>query len=260
MDEDLSTLFVEERRGKLLDIIKQKRRVTIVELAEGYNLGEATVRRDLIALENKGLVKRAHGGAILADRMAEEIAYNDRVGQNTKEKQAIAAAMVQYVSDGEAIFLDGGTTTLCVANVLRAKSNLIVLTNSPAVAAEIAEVNGTTALLTGGEYHVRVNALFGPLTMAAIRQFRVDHAILGMSAMMPDQGFFTVSHNEAEVKRSVIDYANKTTVVMDSSKIGKSVFSFVCGFDHIDQLIIDSGVPSKVVETLENKGVEVVIV
>lgn len=260
MNDNASGLFLEERRKKIYSILERNRRATITELTEGIEIGEATIRRDLIALEKKGLIKRTHGGAILADCALDESIIKLRETSNTDKKEAIAAAMAKSITDGEALFLDGGTTTQLVARAIKSKKNLVVITNSLNVASEIANTNGNTVLLTGGELRTVTNALIGPLATTCIKQFRADHTILGMSSLIPDEGFFTVNQYEAEIKRTMIGRGKKNTIVMDSTKINKVVFSFVCGFEQIDQLIIDDGVSPQIVEALEKQGVDIIVV
>jgi DeoR/GlpR family transcriptional regulator of sugar metabolism len=259
MYDEFSKLFVEERRDRIYALIAKNKRVTLTELAQENSIGPATIRRDLIALEQKGLVKRTHGGAILADRTLEEIGFKIREHSNIPIKETIARMAANFVSNGEALFLDGGTTTQLVSRALKTKSNLVIVTNSPLVASEIAGTNGNVVLMTGGELRAGTNVLMGPVAVSVVKQFRADHTILGMSSLIPDQGFFTANYQEAELKRTMIEQGAHTTIVMDSGKIGKYMFSLVCSASKIHRLIIDDGISPQVTEALEKQGIEVVV-
>jgi DeoR/GlpR family transcriptional regulator of sugar metabolism len=127
------------------------------------------------------------------------------------------------------------------------------------VAGELADLNGNMVILVGGELLGITKALIGPLAISSIRQFRADRAIIGMSGLAREQGFFTVNPYEAEVKRAMLELAAKSTVVMDSSKAERAHFSFVCGFGAVDQLVIDKDVPEETVRALEKDGMEVIV-
>lgn len=260
MKEDLSTRFVEERREIIYSVIAKNNRVTNAELSAGYNLNEATVRRDLTELEKRGLIKRTHGGAILANKNLEEIALKVRQYSRVEEKKRIAAAAAQFVSDGDALFVDGGSTTLEIAKALKTKNNLVIVTNSISFALEFSGANSNQVILTGGELRTDTNVLVGPVAIETLRQFRPDHVILGMSSLQLDEGFFTVNQHEAQVKRTMLASGKNSIVVMDSSKIGKCMFSFVCDFSMVDHLVVDDGITKEAAVSLENKGIQVTVV
>lgn len=253
-------IFVEERRERILEILEKNKRITVPELSKIFNIGEATLRRDLNELEERGLVQRTHGGAILTDNTSEEIAFKERESKSKEEKTRIARFVSQLVRSGETLMIDGGSTTLAVANSLRLKSDLVIVTNSHIIANEILGVNNSRVILTGGELQDKTYVSVGPVAEYALRQFRADRVIIGMSALVPEEGFFTVNHYEAELKRLMMKSGKEIIVVMDSSKIGKIAFSFVSDFSLIDKLIIDDGISKENIEKIENHGVEVIVV
>ena len=253
-------IFVEERRESILEILNKNKRITTVELSKIFNIGEATLRRDLKELEERGLIQRTHGGAILVDNASEEVAFKEREIQKKDEKERIARFISQIVRNGETLMMDGGSTTLKVANALRVKNGLTIVTNSHLIANESLGYNGCRLILAGGELQEKTFVTVGPITDYTLRQFRADRVILGMSAMMIDEGFFTVNLHESEIKRTMMKCGKEVIVVMDSSKIGKMTFSFVSDFSTIDKLIIDDGISAEDIEKLESKGIEVIVV
>lgn len=258
--EENAKLFMEERREQILEMILLQKRMTISELAQAFKLGEVTIRRDLSELESRGLIRRTHGGAIPAENMAEEVSLKIRENQHAAEKHRIADLIYSLVRNGESLMMDGGSTTLCIATKLKNKSNLTVVTNSPLLANEFVGYNNNKAILVGGDMQEKTLVTVGPIAEQALRQFRVDRVIIGMSAMMPDEGFFTISHFEAEIKRSMLKLGKEVIIAMDSSKIGKVGFSFVTGFENVDKLVIDESVKKEDYVKIEKHNMDVFVV
>jgi DeoR/GlpR family transcriptional regulator of sugar metabolism len=144
--------------------------------------------------------------------------------------------------------------------LLRAGKNLVVITNAPVIAEEMLGSGDNQVILTGGQLREVTRVLAGPLTQYAIRQFRADRVILGMSSLMPDEGFFTVNTSEAEVKRTMMQCGKEVIIAMDSSKIGKVTLSFVSDFSAIGKIITDTGISPEDIQKIEKKGVEVIAV
>ncbi len=257
---DDEKIFVEERRNRIVELLAKKNKASVAELSQEFRIGEATIRRDLHELEQRGLVLRTHGGVLVMDTSSRELPLTERETHNREEKERIARFIAQLVRNGESIMIDGGTTTLQIARMLRAGRNLVVITNSPAIAEEMLSSGDNQVILTGGELREVTRVLVGPLAEHAIRQFRVDRVILGMSSLMPHEGFFTVNTFEAEVKRSMMQCGKEVIVAMDSSKIGKVTLSFVSDFSVIGKIITDTGISAEDIQKIERQGVEVITV
>ena len=253
-------LFVEERRNNILNIVQRDRRATISELSEYFQTGEATIRRDLNAMEKKGLIQRTHGGAIAKDKKNVELGMEERAEKNKLEKERIAKAVSALIHDGEVVMIDSGSTTQKIAEYLKSKNSLIVITNSNSIANELVGTNDNTVMLTGGELRPRTGALVGPVANQMIEKFRADRVILGMSSMDIDDGFFTVDPNEAELKYKMMHMSSRVIVAMDSSKVGTKSLSLVCHCHEIDILVTDAGINKKALSSLKKQGVEVIIV
>jgi DeoR/GlpR family transcriptional regulator of sugar metabolism len=253
-------IFVEERRNRIVELLSSKHKASVSELSQQFKVGEATIRRDLHELEQRGLVLRTHGGVLLMDSASSEAPLKERETQHKEEKERIANFIAQFIRNGESIMIDVGTTTMQIAKALRPKRNLVVVTNFPALAAEMSNTGGNQVILTGGELRETSGSLVGPLAVHSIRQFRVDRVILGMSAIMPDEGFFTVNPSEAEVKRGMMQCGKDVIVAMDSSKIGKITLSFVSDFSMVGKVITDVGASAEDIEKMTRHGIEVVTV
>jgi DeoR family fructose operon transcriptional repressor len=253
-------IFVEERRQQIIELVNQRNRVNVTELSHLFNIGEVTVRRDLIQLEAQGLIRRTHGGALPAENASHEAPIKERELRYKEQKERIASFVAQLIRNGETIMLDGGTTTLQISRHLKGKNNLVIVTNSVGIAQEMDGSYDCQVILTGGEYKHTTQIMAGPIAEKSIKLFRADRVILGMSALNVEQGLFTVNLQEAELKRVMMKCGKEVIVVMDSSKFEKVTFSFVSDFSMIDKLITDSGISEETIRHLEECGVEVIVV
>jgi DeoR family fructose operon transcriptional repressor len=253
-------MFVEERRSKIIELLNKKNRASVPELSHLLRVTTATIRRDLSHLEQRALIIRTHGGALKIDKTSGEASLQERVTLHKDEKQRIAQFVAQLVLDGETIMMDGGSTTLIVAQKLNTKRDLTIITNSPPIAAVIAEQNGCKVILTGGEVRKNTDTLVGTITESTIKQFRADKTIIGMSGLLSDEGFFTVSPPETEIKRIMARCGKETIVVMDSSKVGKVTLSFVFDFSSVDKLITDTNISKEDADLIRKHEIEVITV
>lgn len=253
-------MFAEERRDKILEILAKENRVNVNELASFFKIGEATIRRDLDELEDRGLLRRTHGGALLADNISLETSIKERETKNREAKIRIATFVSQLIRNGETLMIDGGTTTLEVARLLKTKRNLVIITNAPSIADEIVSYETSTVILTGGEFQEKTRVLVGPIAERTIRQFRADKAVLGMSSIIPEEGFFTANIYEATIKKTFMECAKEVIIVMDSSKVGKISSSFISDLSLVDKLIIDKDISEENIRKIENYDIEVITV
>jgi DeoR family transcriptional regulator, fructose operon transcriptional repressor len=257
-DED--RFFLEERRNKILTLLMEKRRASVAELSQAFKIGEATIRRDLSDLEAHGLVQRTHGGVLIMEKIGVDFSVRERSTQNLEAKTKIARFIAQFIHDNETLMMDAGSTTHLIAKMMKDKHGLVVVTNSPLVAEELVTGDGFQVICTGGELKEATRAMVGPVAEHTVRQFRANRVILGMSALKADEGLFTVNHQEAEVKRAMIRCGKEVIVAMDSSKVGKVNYSFVCDFASIDKIVTDGLIPREELRKLEDQGVEVIVV
>lgn len=251
--------FLEERRNRLLEYINRNGRADVGELASRFSVLEATIRRDLLFMENQKLIYRTHGGAIKRDQPSlwKTTSLHERSGQHREEKERIADLVEQLIHDGESIMIDAGSTTLCVARKLVSKKSLLILTNASTIGEILAGINDNKVILTGGELVQTTNATIGVGAEASLKQYRTDKAIIGVSGLLMEEGFFAAIPEEAEIKRMMSRNAKETIVVTDSSKIGTRALYFVCDFSCIAKLITDKNIPPAALDQLVKAGIEV---
>lgn len=207
-------MLKEERQRRILSILRKRANARTVEIARELNVSRETVRRDLVELQGKGEIGRVHGGATIGGEVPEE-PFQLRIQRRRAEKLAIARRTLSLLKDGDAIFLDAGSTTAILAETLRDGPDVQVITNLQSAAALLRE----RAFMLGGRYAESVPATFGELTLANIRSFHVDLAIISPTGVDPDWGLSYYEMHECAVARAMCEQARETIVLADSSKI-----------------------------------------
>jgi DeoR family glycerol-3-phosphate regulon repressor len=230
----------------------------IAELARALGVSDETVRRAARRLEAEGLVLKRHGAAHLADPPAEP-SFARRMAENPEAKRRIAARVTAMIADGDSLFLDVGSTTAYIAEALRARSGLLVVTNSVAVAWTLAARAGNRVFMAGGELRAHDGAAFGAEAVAFARRFRVRWAVLSAAGIDAEAGFLLHDLQEAEFSRAILDQARTRIVAADRSKFGRPAPIVVGGLDMADALVTDGAPPPPLATALAAGGVEIVL-
>ncbi len=251
-------MYATERQQEIVTRARLDGRVEVRDLAETLDVTPETVRRDLTALERRGLVRRMHGGAIPVERLGIEPAVADREGRMAGQKERIAKAALDELPDGGAIILDAGTTTVRLAEMLPTDRELIVVTHGLPVATVLAARSNVTLHLLGGMVRGRTLAAVGVWAERAMQDVYADVAFLGTNGITAERGLTTPDLAEAGVKRALVAAARRTVVLADHTKFGRADFAQVAPLSAIDTVITDSGVPGDVAEEIESTGPRVV--
>ena len=235
-------MLARQRQASILDSVRERGAARVAELVESLAVSEMTVRRDLDALAERGLVTRVHGGVIAVSGASDEPGYAVKAGRQTAEKAAIAAAAAVLVAPGAAVGISAGTTTAALARALCAVPELTVVTNSIPVAA-VFHHHGRpdhTVVLTGGT-RTRSDALVGPVAQRAIERTNVDLVFLGVHGMSGRAGFTTPNLAEAETDRALVAAARRLVVVADHTKWGLVGLATVAALDEAHVVVSDAG-------------------
>ncbi|MCK8489562.1 DeoR/GlpR family DNA-binding transcription regulator [Paenibacillus sp. MBLB2552] len=220
----------EERYRRILRRLQEKGIVKLQELCTLLEASESTVRRDLADLEERGLLRRVHGGASLpAMSGGLEPGMAEKSAVNVPQKQKIAELASGLVRGGEAIYLDAGTTTLAMIPFLKGKSITVVTNGLPQMDA-LLEADIPSYLL-GGLAKKRTKALVGGLALENLERFRFDRCFLGANGIHPDAGYTTPDPEEAALKRRASELSSLTYILADSSKIGNVAFTRIMGLE-----------------------------
>jgi DeoR family transcriptional regulator, fructose operon transcriptional repressor len=246
-----------ERRHKLIDIVRVKGFAALEELVRELGVSESTIRRDLDALEEQGVAKRTHGGALYCGGMPRLAEFDERQPAHWAAKRAIAARAAEVIVDGETVLLDGGTTTYEVARLLVGRS-LQVVTNSLPVANLFASESRSDLVLLGGYVSPRTGVCLGPYANELLGRLHVTTTVLS-AAGITAEGLFNAHLLLAETEQAMLRAAGRVIVVADSSKFGRKSLTLVCDLNAIDQLVCDEGLSSNWRTTVTAAEVELLI-
>lgn len=233
-------MIVEERRQKVLELVSEHGFMALTALAKAVNASESTVRRDLDYWDQHGIIKRTHGGAMFREDVQRLPALEERTSREMEEKKQIAQAAAARIQDGDAILLDGGTTTLEVARLLVGRP-LQIVTNSLPIANLFASSRETDLVMLGGYVYPRTGVALGPLTVRMMDEIHVHQTIMGVGGITA-KGLFNSNLLLVETERAMMRCADEVAVVADHTKIGRQALAFLCELTAIDTLIVDRDV------------------
>lgn len=251
--------FAAERQKLTLEKLKVRGRLEASDLAQEFNVTSETVRRDLDALAELGLVRRVHGGAIPVDERNTVPDLGARTGQMLAEKQWIAATAAKLLPEFGAVFLDAGSTTLPMTDFVPQFADLTIVTNSLPLASALAMRGGPKVQTLGGVVRGSALAEVGPWAMQSLASLHLDLAIIATSGVSLDHAFSTPTSSEAVIKRAVIRSAKRVVVVCDHTKIGSNFFERFAELTDVDVLITDVGATPEQIEALRATGIEVLV-
>ncbi|MBE6183526.1 DeoR/GlpR family DNA-binding transcription regulator [Heyndrickxia ginsengihumi] len=240
----------QERRGLILEKLKQHGKIDIDDLVTQLHVSGMTIRRDLALLEEEEKIIRTHGGAILKKQIIVETPFRAKEGKHSEQKKEIAQAAIGLLRDDSTIILDSGTTTLEIAKLLRKKQHLTIITNDIKIAAELVD-SELKVIVAGGELQNTVGALFGPATEQLLKNVHVDFCFLGAHAVHLDAGLTVPTFAKASIKKLMIEAAETTWLVADSSKFHQISLAKVCDLSEIDGVITDHQITNELEKELK---------
>ena len=250
--------FAEERRTAILDMLEHEPTVQVSELARIFGISAVTARADLDALAGAGKLRRTHGGAISLQRTLTVSVQDRRVNVNAEAKRAIAEAAVGLVRDGDTLLVDSGTTALAFVRTLDARSDVTVITADMTIADYIDEsLPGVSVVVLGGSLRKGHRYLYGPLTAQSLAALHADTAFLCPGGFVPTRGLMTDFPQMAEVKRAMMDAADRSVALMDASKVRAQSMLRFAGIDELDDIVMDrdpAGVIAAMIAELPENG------
>jgi DeoR family fructose operon transcriptional repressor len=248
-----------ERQSRITQLLNERQAVSVAELAQTFGVSDMTIRRDLLRLEERGVLRRTHGGASILRRPPGDYPYYAREHEQVAEKAAIARVAAGLIQDGETIVLDAGTTTAMLARLLPPKRDLTVITNSIHVVNELMGKAGVTVIVTGGTLWEPTVSLVGPVAVSTLRRFTADRAFMATPAISLEAGVTNSNLYEAEVKSIMIEISRQRTLLVDHTKFGRTSYAVVAPLSAFHRLITDDGTPAETVQRLREAGLEVLV-
>lgn len=250
-------MLAEERQKRIEEYLLKTEFASLDELSEEVDVSVSTVRRDLAALETRGILRRTHGGARLNQPKSDEFAFTTRDTHQSDEKEAIAKACAELVRPNQTVIMDAGTTVFHVAKHLEAKSPQ-VFTNSLPIANLYSATNKVETVVSGGVIYPRLGVLVGPLAVEAFSKIRSDLAIMGAGGLSME-GISNSHGLLIDIQRAMLRAARKVIFCLDHTKFGRQSLSPLCGLDAIDVIVTDDQAPTGMVEALRNHGIQVIL-
>ncbi|SEL28154.1 transcriptional regulator, DeoR family [Roseovarius azorensis] len=230
----------------------------IHSIAEALDVSEETVRRNVRRLSDEGLVRKVHGGVLL-QYGSTELSFAQRMGENPLPKQRIAAHVAGLVRNGSSLFLDIGSTTAYIAEALKSHQELLVVTNSVAVAHTLAARNNNRVFMPGGELRSHDGGIFGAQVLEFVRDFRTDFAVLSAAAINARHGFMLFDLEEARYSRAIMANATTRIVAADTSKFGRSAPIALDAPSAVDLLITNALPPKDIQDAARLWGTEIIV-
>lgn len=249
-----------QRREKILELLKEEGSAKVVDLALLFKVTEVTIRQDLEKLKKEGLLIREHGGAYLKNIEAQvrefTLAHSDL---QVEQKEKIAQKCLEYISSGDTIILDSGSTVTEIAKKLRGFRDLRVLTNALNIAMLLGTEPGIEVILTGGEFKPPTLSLTGQKAADFFKGIHVQKLFLATAGVSLRAGLTYPSISDLVVKKAMIDTAETTFLVADSSKFGKSAFASLGALSLIDYIITDNGITEENRKMFEQNAIQIII-
>jgi DeoR/GlpR family transcriptional regulator of sugar metabolism len=250
-----SQLLSAERRQAILSALERDGKVVAARLVEDLGVSEDTIRRDLRELADQGLVQRVHGGALPpAPQLG---SFTHRRETWTDAKAAIARAAVAVLAQARVVLLDGSTTNLELARRLPADEPRTVLTNSPPIAAVLADHPTAEVVMIGGRLDKSSQVTVGAAAVEFIRSVRADAVVLGVCALHPDAGLTTDDLEEAHVKRAMIEASADVVALATSDKLRAGSPYLVAPVGELTHLVAEAGAPDELLDPYRALGVTV---
>lgn len=250
--------MVTARQRAIIEILESNQLATVDELSTQLSVSEATIRRDLMSLESKGLISRTWGGATPVSSVAFESFVYERTKENLVLKQEIANAAVEMIEEGEVIALDVGTTCMEVAKLLRRFQRITVFTNSM-LSAQILGNCTFNVHLIGGRMRPGEYSMVGSVARETALQFHYDKYFMGASGFDLNHGPTDFNLDDVEIKQCFLKKARQRIALLDHTKFGRVSLASICGVEGLTHIISDSEMAPEHRLALQDKGPQLVV-
>ncbi|MGI6501807.1 MAG: DeoR/GlpR family DNA-binding transcription regulator [Anaerostipes sp.] len=254
-------MFVEERQEKILELLDENEKVKVKELSQQFKVTEDCIRKDLAAMEGKGLLKRAYGGAVKIKLKTHESRVEKRRDKNIKEKHGIAKKAVKLIHTGDVVFLDISTTNIEVAKeIIRKELKVTVVTNMLDIANVFAKVSECAAefILIGGTFNRKQDGFLGGMPLNLISKFRFDISFIGVvGADLDNNTITTYAMEDGILKEEEIKASKKCYLVMEKMKFDLDANYVFASFDKMTGVVCEGPLEKEKVNKLKQYQVEV---
>jgi len=252
-------MLANTRRDKILEYLQEDGSAKVLDLARLFKVTEVTIRQDLEKLEKEGLVVREHGGAFLKDVPNQVRGFTLMHQENLDKKERIARKCMEFIEAGDTIILDSGSTTTEIAKKLKGMKGLTVITNALNIALMLGAEPGIEVIVTGGEFKPPTLSLTGQKAADFFRNLNVQKLFLATAGISLKAGLTYPSISDLVVKKAMLEAADTTYLVADSTKIGKTALASLGALSLIDYIITDPGIESRHRKVFQDHEIELII-
>jgi len=252
-------MLANHRRDKIYELLQEDGSAKVLDLAKLFKVTEVTIRQDLEKLEKDGLILREHGGAYLKNIKDQVQTFSLTHQDNLDKKELIAAKCIEFIESGDTIILDSGSTTTEVAKKLKGMKNLTIITNALNIALMLGAEPGIEVIVTGGEFKPPTLSLTGQKAAEFFKNLHVQKLFLATAGISLKAGLTYPSISDLVVKKAMIDAAETTYLVADSTKMGKASLASLGALSLIDYIITDAGIEEKHKQVFRDNEIELII-
>lgn len=249
------------RHQEILSSLGRNGQVQVSKLASQFSVSTVTVRSDLEYLEGQGLLHRTRGGAVPANTRRFELPIEESRRVQSREKERIGSHAAQLIRNGETVILDVGSTTTELARALSPQlKNVVIVTSALNIALLLESHPGITVMVTGGTLRPLQHSLVNPYGNLLLQEVHADKVFIGCNGVHPDKGFTNSNHQEAEIKRAMLQAAHEAIVLADHSKLMQVASARIGPLEVAKTLITDHKAKAEDLEQMRSLGLGVVAV
>ena len=249
----------ELRKKAILQMLDKNEIISVKDIINKCKVSEITARRDLISLEQKGIIKRTHGGAILTSGLPELFRFDNKAKEHMVQKIGICKLAATLIEENDTIYMDCGTTVFFLTRFIKRFKNLRIITNSLPVVSELILCPQIKIYLIGGELDNDRKALYGSMTENLIGRYKADKAFIGAGGISLENGLSSVDEKEASITIKMAEAAKKVFLLCDSSKIENDSYFTYSSVSVLTILITDDGISQEHLNMLKGKGINVLV-
>jgi DeoR/GlpR family transcriptional regulator of sugar metabolism len=253
-------VFIEERLEQIHRLVSERKRITVKELCNHFDVSMVTIRNDLNELDRVGRIIRTHGGAIAIDDTQSSLPFNTRRKTNFKSKSAIARAAAGLVSDGEVIFIDGGTTAVEIPTFMKGLSDVTVITPSIVVAHWLLTNTPFNVYMLNGFVHRKSFGTIGAPYEGFMSEWNIARAFCGAAGLTIEEGLTDRHLGFVEQKRVIAKKAQTVVGLVDSTKLGIVSLGSFASIEEINVVITDEGIKDEMKTSLQNRDIRIIVV
>ena len=238
--------MADDRKDKILEILREKKSVRILDLSKQLRVSRETVRKDIVEMEEEGLLKKTYGGAVL-DEANTETDYERRRSENEEDKLVIGERAYQFIEPGDTIYLDYGTSSYSLAKKLVGFDGLTVVTNSIPIVNLLIHSPGIELIILGGHVRKNEDSLFGSFGLNNANEIFVDIGFFGCAGLDVHSGVTNYHMGEIEISKMMLNHSKTVILLADETKFGKSALYKTSNIEDID-IIITNDIADKDLE------------